>query len=176
MPDTISALGLLHAGLLTTSVALLLGATLNDVAVRTIPDLVSLGILAIGIVFRLIDGTLLPGLAAAAAIFVLGAVCWRRGWLGGGDTKLLTACALLVGPAQVPHLVLATALAGGALACAYLAIGQITTSWSIPAHAGRSSNLAIRMLHVEWWRARRHAALPYGCAIAAAVMFTLFVN
>ena len=37
---------------------------------------------------------------ASAAVFALGAVCWRCGWLGGGDTKLLAACAVLVPPVQ----------------------------------------------------------------------------
>ena len=176
MIDMYSALALLHAGLLAATIALLFGASLNDVAVRTIPDLMSFGVATMGIALRLIDGTLLPGIAAGAVVFALGALCWRCGWLGGGDTKLLAACTLLVRPAQVPQLMLATALAGGALACAYLAIGWITTPWGIPAQSGRSHTLAVRMLRTEWWRARRRATLPYGCAITAAAMLTLFAN
>jgi prepilin peptidase CpaA len=176
MVEPTFALNLLHAGLVAAAVALLFGASLNDVAVRTIPDLISLGIAAAGLALRLIEGTLLSGLAAAAALFVLAALCWRCGWLGGGDVKLLAACALLVRPTEVPEFVLTTALAGGALACAYLAIGRITTSWSIPTHAGRARSLGVRMLRAEGWRARRHFALPYGCAIAAAVMFNLLMN
>jgi prepilin peptidase CpaA len=130
----------------------------------------------IGVTLRLIDGTLLPGLAVSAAVFALSALCWRCGWLGGGDAKLLAACALLVPPVQVPQLVLATALAGGVLACLYLALGRMTTLWSVSVHAGRSRTLVIRICCAEWWRARRRGPLPYGCAIAVAAMFTLFAN
>ena len=174
MSETAPALGLLHTGLLAASVALLLGASLNDVAVRTIPDQILLGILTIGVTLHLIDGALMSALVAAVAVFALGALCWRCGWLGGGDAKLLAACALLVQPARVPQLVLATALAGGVLACLYLALRRMTTYWRIPAHAGGSHTLAVRVCRAEWWRARRRGSLPYGCAIAAAAMFTLF--
>lgn len=176
MFDTAAILDLLHTGILTATVALLCGASLNDVAVRTIPDSISLGIVAIGVALRLIDGALLPGLVAAAAVFALGALCWRCGWLGGGDAKLLAACALLVRPVQVPQLVLATALVGGVLACLYLALRRMTMSFGIPVHTGRSRALAIRICRAEWWRTRRRGSLPYGCAIAAAATFTLFAN
>jgi prepilin peptidase CpaA len=176
MSEVVSALAVLRPGLLAAAAALLCVASLKDVAVRTIPDLASVGVVVIGATLRLIDHTLFLGLAASAAVFALGALCWRCGWLGGGDTKLLAACALLVPPVQVPQLVLATALAGGALACLYLAMGRMTPLWSKPAHAGRSHTLVIRVCRAEWWRARRRGPLPYGCAIAAAAVFTLFAN
>jgi prepilin peptidase CpaA len=176
MSDLVSALVVLRPGMLAAAFALLCVASLNDIAVRTIPDLASFGVIGIGIALRLIDGTLFPGLVAYAAVFALGALCWRCGWLGGGDAKLLAACALLVPPTLVPQLVLATALAGGLLACLYLALGRMTTLWSVPVHAGRSRTLVVRICRAEWWRARRRGSLPYGCAIAAAAMFTLFTN
>jgi prepilin peptidase CpaA len=72
--------------------------------------------------------------------------------------------------------VLATALAGGVLACIYLALGRMTTLWSMPAHAGRSDKFVIRVCRAERWRAHRRGSLPYGCAIAAAATFTLIAN
>jgi prepilin peptidase CpaA len=176
MSDAFSALAVLRPGLLAAAVALLCVASLNDVAVRTIPDLASVGVAVIGITLRLIDHTLFLGLAAAAAVFALAALCWRCGWLGGGDAKLLAACALLVPPVQVTQLVLATALAGGALACLYLAMGRMTTLCSMPAHGGRSHTLVIRVYRAERWRARRRGSLPYGCAIAVAAVFTLLAH
>jgi prepilin peptidase CpaA len=172
MSDMVSELAV-RPTLLAAAVALLFGASLNDVAARTIPDLFSLGVITIGVTLRLIDATLIPGLAVSAAIFALGALCWRYGWLGGGDAKLLAACALLVRPGQVPQLVLATALAGGALACLYLALGRIAALCRMPAHAGRSHALVTRVCRAEWWRVRRRGPLPYGCAITFAAVFTL---
>jgi prepilin peptidase CpaA len=176
MADVVSALAVLRPGLLAAAAALLCVASLNDVAVRTIPDLASVGVVIIGAALRLFDGTLFPGFVVSVAVFALGALCWRRGWLGGGDAKLLAACALLIPPVLVPQLVLATALAGGVLACLYLTLGRLMTLWRVPVHAGRSRSLVIRVCRAEWWRVRRRGSLPYGCAIAAAAMFTLFAN
>jgi prepilin peptidase CpaA len=176
MFESVSALAVLRPGLIAASIALLCGASLNDVAVRTIPDLISLGIGAVGVALRLSDGTLVPGVAVAAAVFAFCALCWRCGWLGGGDAKLLAASALLMQPAQVPRLMLATALAGGALACLYLALGRFTAECAMPIHTRRSHSLAMRVYRAEWWRARRRGPLPYGCAIAAGAIATLFMD
>ncbi len=40
------------------------------------------------------NATVIDLLLAAGAVFVLSALCWRRGWMGGGDVKLLGAAAL----------------------------------------------------------------------------------
>ena len=53
------------------------------------------------------------GLLAGLLVFLAGAFCWRRGWLGGGDVKLLAATAVLVPPSLVVNLLLDVALAGG---------------------------------------------------------------
>jgi prepilin peptidase CpaA len=176
MFDTILVLALLRFGLAAAAAALLLSASFNDVAVRTIPNLLSLGIAVIGAMLRLIDGTLMIGLAASAAVLALGALCWRCGWLGGGDAKLMSACALLARPVEVSQFVVATALAGGVLACLYLALGRLARSWHGPVRSGRSHTLLVRVCRVEWWRARQHPSLPYGCAIASAAMFALLAN
>jgi prepilin peptidase CpaA len=176
MSDMVSTLTVLRPVLLPAAVALVCVASLNDVAVRTIPDLIALGVVVIGVTLRSIDGTLIPGLVATAAVFAFGALCWRCGWLGGGDAKLLAACAMLVRPGQVPQLVLMTALAGGLLACLYLALGRMTAPWSIPTHAGRSHSFVTRVCRAELRRVRRRGPLPYGCAIAVAALFTLLTS
>ena len=43
-------------------------------------------------------------LSAAGIVFGVALVCWLRGWMGGGDVKLLGACALLVPPVAVSPL------------------------------------------------------------------------
>jgi prepilin peptidase CpaA len=173
MSDASALAPWLQPGLLAL-VAILLGITsLNDIAVRTIPNLASFGLVVIGVAIRLADHNAIFALAASAVVFLLGAVCWRFGWLGGGDVKLLAACAWLVPPALVPQLVLLTAIAGGILACLYLALRWIARTSGKPAHPVRPHSLVGRIRRAEWWRIRRRAALPYGCAIAVATLITL---
>ena len=173
MYEAYALIRVLQPVLLALAVILLGIASLNDVAVRTIPDLAPLGLVAIGVAVRLADGSAATAFAASTAVFVFGALCWRFGWLGGGDVKLLAACALLVSPALVPQLVLLTAIAGGILACLYLALGAVARISLAPARTERSHSFAGRVRRTEWWRIRRRASLPYGCAIAVATLITL---
>jgi prepilin peptidase CpaA len=174
MPDAASAIAVLRYGLLATSAILLAVASLNDIATRTMPDLPSIVLVVIGIAARLADGNAATALAASVGVFLLCGLCWRFGWLGGGDVKLLAACAWLVSPAQVPQLVLLTAIAGGVLACLYLTLNRVMKYASrAQACATRPQSLAARIWHVERWRIRRRAPLPYGCAIAVATLLTL---
>jgi prepilin peptidase CpaA len=173
MPDVASMIAVAQLGLLAIAAVLLCLASLNDIATRTIPDLAPVGLVVIGIGVRFADGTAAAALAASAAVFVLGAVCWWFGFLGGGDVKLLAACAWLVPPALVPQLVLLTAIVGGILACLYLALNWMARASRTPACAMRPRSLAGRIRRAEWWRIRRRAALPYGCAIAVATLLTL---
>ncbi len=174
MPDVISMIDCrCKLGSAGHSAALLGIASLNDIAARTIPDLVPLGLVVIGIAVRFADGNAAAALAVSAAVFVAGAVCWRFGFLGGGDVKLLAACAWLVPPALVPQLVLLTAIVGGILACLYLALNWMARASRPPTCAMRPRSLAGRIRRAEWWRIRRRAALPYGCAIAVATLLTL---
>jgi prepilin peptidase CpaA len=163
----------LQPGLLAIAAALLGIASLKDIAVRTIPDAVSLGLLAIGVAIRVADGNELSALVASSAVFVMTALCWRCGWLGGGDVKLVTACAWLVPPSLVPTLVLTTAVVGGVLACLYLSLSWMGRMTSARICSLRPHSLAGRIWRVERWRISRHAGLPYGCAIAVATLLTL---
>ncbi|WP_419815151.1 A24 family peptidase [Glacieibacterium sp.] len=54
--------------------------------------------------------------AAGAAIFAVGVGLFAMNWMGGGDVKLLGACALWAGLDGLPTLMLGTMLAGGVLA------------------------------------------------------------
>jgi prepilin peptidase CpaA len=58
----------------------------------------------------------LSALGCAAVVFFGGAVLFARGYLGGGDVKLLSAAALWAGPAGTPALLLLTGVLGGTLA------------------------------------------------------------
>jgi prepilin peptidase CpaA len=89
---------------------LLIAGALHDVAARTIPNWVSLGLFVLGVVLRLLDSTLLAGLSLGLVVFAVAVFCWRRGWLGGGDVKLLAAAAIFVPPAHVGDLIIAVTL------------------------------------------------------------------
>lgn len=62
-----------------------------------------------------------PALLAAALMLVAGLLLWKLRLFGAGDAKLLVAVAAFNGPAGVLPVLLATLLAGGALALAGLA-------------------------------------------------------
>ncbi len=115
------------------------------------------------------SGDLKGALLASLAVFLVAALCWRRGWIGGGDVKLLGAAALLVPPFQVPLMVGFVAFAGGLLALPYLATrGRLHVR-----NSARPIGLAARVLRAECWRLRRGGPLPYAVAIAAGVCVTL---
>jgi prepilin peptidase CpaA len=172
---------LLSYGLTLASVAILLAAAVHDVIARTAPNWMAITLAVLGIASRILHGSILYGFgvraaefvligfAAAAAVFVLAAICWRRGWLGGGDVKLLGAAALVVPPGDVPGFLSAVALAGAALALVYLLARRVTAT---PAPQ-RPDHLFARAVRVERWRIHRGGPLPYAFAIAAGFLFVV---
>lgn len=168
-----ATIDLLRLALLTSAMLCLGWASINDLAARTIPDLSAFALLLIGLVLRLIDGTASVALALSATVFIFAALCWRSGWVGGGDVKLLAACAWMVPPPWVPDLLLAIGLAGGLIAVFYLILHRMTAACRLPRPAGRRRSLAVRVLRAERWRLMRRPSLPYGCAIAAGTLITL---
>ena len=117
------------------------------------------------------SGTLMLGLLAGLLVFLAGAFCWRRGWLGGGDVKLLAATAVLVSPSLVVNLLLDVALAGGARAMIYLAMARLVAP---PYTTSRPSGMLRRIRRAELYRIYRRGPLPYASAIAAGTLFVLF--
>jgi prepilin peptidase CpaA len=113
-------------------------------AIAAVPALFMAGADAIGVAWHLATG---------AVVLILTSILFFRGWLGGGDVKLLAAAACWTGWALVLPLIVYTALAGGILALILMAARRIlrnhaaTSTW-IPSLFGESSNV------------------PYGAAIA----------
>jgi prepilin peptidase CpaA len=147
----------------------LAAAAMHDVALRRIPNRIAAVVALAGLARQAVAGMPVLALAAAACVLLAATLLWLRGMLGGGDVKLLAASSLLVPAAAVPALLLATALAGGALAALHLALrGRI----GVPARAPRPGVLR-RVVRCEAWRIRRGAPLPYGVAIAAGAAFAI---
>lgn len=113
----------LHGGPPALSYALLCAAaaaiTMIDLRHHLIPDLISLPLIALGLVHASVDSPLLPRLLAMALIWVV-LVALRQGFLrlhgraglGGGDVKLMTAAAAWLPVEVLPFYILAAAITG----------------------------------------------------------------
>lgn len=153
-----------------SAVVLLLYASLHDAAFRTIPNWTCLAIAAAGVIASVERGLLLPALGVSALLLLLLGLLWLRGYIGGGDVKLIPATALLLPPHAVPALALSIALAGGMLAAIYLAASRV-----VPApRPGPRRGLLARILKAEARRARRRQSMPYAVAITAGAVPVIF--
>ena len=166
MPEKLDTMHLL---LLSAGLALFGLACLQDWAMRLVPNRVPAAIALLGLVLRLVDGTLLLGLLAAFIVFFIAAFCWRRGWLGGADVKLFGAGALLVPPGAASGFVLVSCIAGGILAILY----TIAARFVPPPAPVRPLSQLRRYLRLEQRRLQRRGPLPYATAIAAGATFVL---
>ncbi len=132
---------------------LLVWAALSDGRTLTIPNRLCLAVAILYLGRLPIIGTAawLEGIAVGTAILAFGFLAFSRGWLGGGDAKLLAAVGLWAGPGHVLAMLTITALAGGVLTA--LVLARRYTPFLL------SPGL----------RATEHGApaVPYGIAIAA---------
>jgi prepilin peptidase CpaA len=141
-------------------------AAIQDLAVRRISNILSMCLLAAGLLLHAIQHqislSLLHGLLVFGPTFVL----WSAGVLGGGDVKLLSAAACFDPKLHLSDLVLLTALAGGALGLVYLLLSVVLP----PVRGRRPASRWRRMLRVEQRRIRSRGPLPYGVAIACGTL------
>jgi prepilin peptidase CpaA len=152
-------------------ILLLLYVAMMDVATRLIRNEICLTLALLGVARQM--GSLMQvaeSLIAAAILFLLLLVIYTRGWIGGGDVKLLVALAIGLPLMGVIQLLTVTALAGGVLALVHLMMRVLPSPRLAPA----GSSLVRRVYAVERWRHLRHAPLPYGVAIACGGIWTIF--
>ncbi|HEY1935317.1 MAG TPA: prepilin peptidase [Acetobacteraceae bacterium] len=161
---------LLASSLTVAAIAVLLAASLHDIMARTVPNWMAVVLALLGIGLRGLAGNLPTGLLAGFLVFVAAAIAWRRGWMGGGDVKLIGAAALVMPPHDVLNFIVAVTLSGGVLAVFYLLARRF-----VPATRAlsRPRTLLARALRAECWRIRRGGPLPYACAIAIGGLFIL---
>jgi len=150
-------------------VGLLVVAATHDLAARTIPNALPAFLAGGGFLLHLAAGDLPAALVVATLVFVTAVLCWFRGWLGGGDVKLLAAAAMVVPVVALPAFILDVGLAGGLLALLYLLARRLVPAASVATPV----SLAARVWRAECWRIRRGGPLPYGVAIAAGGVLTL---
>jgi prepilin peptidase CpaA len=152
-------------------ILLLLYVATIDVATRLISNEICLALAVLGIAGQLTNPMqAAESLIVAAILFLLLFAIYARGWMGGGDVKLLVALAIGLPLTSVMQLLSATALAGGVLALMHLMMRLLP----YPALAPAGSSLLRRVYVVERWRHLRRAPLPYGVAIACGGIWTIF--
>ncbi|MCG6121685.1 MAG: prepilin peptidase [Microvirga sp.] len=144
---------------------LIILAAIYDMFTMTIPNAISLALLALFVViapFVSPDWTTpLMHLGAGALVLAVGIGLFAMGWVGGGDVKLAAATVLWIGFGGVLEYLFVAALAGGLLTLAILALRRLP----LPATA------------LAWgWLDRLHDSrngVPYGIALAAAAIVVL---
>jgi prepilin peptidase CpaA len=153
---------------LTIFTAVMLVAAFEDFRRLTIPNMLPIVLCATWpLYFVAATPTLYGALGAigcALAIFLVGAVLFARGWLGGGDVKLLTAAALWAGAAGTPSLLMLTAIVGGVLALFLLMpLGNQLAAFA-RGMLGNPPAITERGFAIP---------VPYGIAIAAAALIVV---
>jgi prepilin peptidase CpaA len=152
------------------AILLLLYVATIDVATRLIQNEICLALALLGIAAQSASPMQVAhSLIAAAILLLLLLVIYARGWVGGGDVKLLVALAIGLPLTGVIQLLTTTALAGGVLALVHLMMRHLP----YPRLAPAGSSLVRRVYAVERWRHLRRAPLPYGVAIACGGIWSV---
>jgi prepilin peptidase CpaA len=148
---------LADAGLLLMALAVLASAGF-DLWTFEIPDTLTVMI----VVAAGLYGWGTPGFdwashaAAGGSFFAFGLLAFARGWLGGGDVKIMTGCACWATLGTLVEQQLFIGIAGGALALVLMLVRRSL------ALAGVTGEDAPRLVRVG-------ADLPYAVAIAAGM-------
>ncbi|HUI34037.1 MAG TPA: A24 family peptidase [Stellaceae bacterium] len=150
--------------------ALMIIAAFEDLRRLVIPNVVPLCVCVLWPLYIVPTASVLSvagSIGCAAIVFMAGALFFSRGFLGGGDVKLLTAATLWAGPGLAPSLLLATGVLGGALALILL----------VPPCAHLATLARVKLGEDTATTPTRALAtpVPYGIAIAAAALLVLFI-
>jgi len=156
-------LSIFEYALLLTFPAMMALAGSFDLLTMTIPNRVSLALVAAFPVAAVCAGlgaaAIASHLAAGALMLAAGVFMFARGWLGGGDAKLLATAALWLGFEHLAGYVLLVAVFGGVLAVLVLFYRRLAPpvwvygqAWALRLHDGK-------------------VGIPYGIALAVAALW-----
>lgn len=137
-------------------------AGLRDLTTMTIPNWLTLALTIVFFIAALLVAMPIAEVARNTAIgfatLLVGMGLFAKGWIGGGDAKLMAAVALWLGWSQaLPYFVVASVFGGG---LTLLILGY--RNLPLPAFVVRQP-----------WAARLHdraEGVPYGVALAAAAL------
>jgi prepilin peptidase CpaA len=158
---------------LLLTIAILTIIAYGDIRTRRIPNVLAgaIGILGITRMFLKRDPVAaIYTLVASAALLAIGFLLFWRGLLGGGDAKLVTTTARVIGHYHLFAFLFLMSLCGGALALAIIAREELRPQRLIPSHAvvaPSSTEAAGSIIGTA------RCTVPYGAAIAAAGVATL---
>lgn len=153
---------MLEVAVLTVFPAAVAFAGAMDLFTMTIPNRISLALVATFLVMAPLAGLgpwqMAGHFGAGLLVLAVGILLFIPGWIGGGDAKLAAAVSLWVGFEHLFAYLVFVAVAGGMLASAFGAFRSMPLPRPVVAEAW-----AVR-LH------RRDAGIPYGVALAAGAL------
>lgn len=160
---TLAGFGLpltVQAIILVLATGVVTWAAISDLRSNIIPNSanVALFVLWTGWVISGAEVQVWYALAIGAGIFVVGAILFHFGQMGGGDVKFLTVLGIWAGPQEVGPLLIQVAFAGGVLTMAWI----VNSNYVAPALG--------RIISDDTKR-----SVPYGVAIAAGA-YLLFAR
>lgn len=150
--------------LVMTLTALIAGVL--DLRTRRIPNQLTGILVAFALVWQGLYGPIPFAICILTmlVVFAIGSALYAGGILGGGDVKLLTGCAGIVGPIHLVGFLLCTGIAGGLLALLVSFRGHQLLS------VLRNTASTLMGSHTS-----EHLTLPYGVAIAmGSLAYDLF--
>jgi prepilin peptidase CpaA len=148
-----------------------MAAAVTDVRTRKIPNAIPIAVAVFGLALNAFGGWRDLGSAAAAGAIVLlvGTIPFGLGLIGGGDVKLLAACASVFGLSYVLAFLVYTALIGGVFAlCFAAATGQFRSILT-----GATRKVVPALLPGTVAAAPSRTRLPYAVAIAGGTIWLL---
>jgi prepilin peptidase CpaA len=140
-------------------------AAYDDIRYLRIPNLLCIAVALLGALRLLVIGdasATLYTIGASTTVFIATFLLFWRGILGGGDVKLLSAAALLVGYTDLFPFLVIMGICGALVAFAVLFIHKYLPLWLGP-------RLAVLV-------PKERLAVPYGVAIATAGTVTLLLQ
>jgi prepilin peptidase CpaA len=153
---------------------LLLSAALCDLRWRRIPNLLT-GTIAVGGGVACVAGagptSLTGGIGVGLIVLCVGLVMQTLRLLGGGDTKLLAAASIWLGPATIWTALAGTAIAGGVLGFVYLRRGSLSSARGVP--GGDRAQLRSRLQLPD---GDDSARVPYAVAIVIGCLWAWAVQ
>jgi prepilin peptidase CpaA len=146
-------------------IALFIIAAFSDVKTFRIPNVLVVAVALLGVTRLIVNGD--PSIAlytvgASAVLLIVGFLLFWQGIVGGGDAKLVTASALLIGYHDLFSFLVVMSICGALITLFALAIHKF-----IPLYAGPRLTVLLP---------KAQLAVPYGVAIAAAGGVTLLLQ
>ena len=141
--------------ILLLGIALFAVAAYGDVRSHRIPNVLVAAVAALGLARLIVIGDLsnaLYTISASVVVLVLTFLLFWRGFVGGGDAKLITATALLVGYHDLFHFLVLMSICGVLVTLAMLVTHRSSAKQPQP---------------------KARLAVPYGVAIAGGGIVTL---